>query len=63
MSVDCPEQIVVFGETEAVGGGATFTVITSVSVHPLAFVAVTVYEVPVVGFTVMEEVVAPVFQE
>ena len=41
-TVDCPEQMVLFPETEATGGGATFTVIISVSVHPFPFITVTV---------------------
>ena len=41
-TVDCPEQIVLFPDTEATGGGATFTVVTAVAVHPLTFVTVTV---------------------
>ena len=37
-TVDCPEQIVLLPETEATGGGATFTVTTAVAVQPLPFV-------------------------
>ena len=32
--VDCPEQIVLFPEMEAVGAIKTFTVTVAVSVHP-----------------------------
>ena len=39
---DWPAQMVLFPETTAIGGAAAFTVITSVSVQPLAFVTVTV---------------------
>ena len=40
--VELPEQMVLFPETAAVGGGTMLTVLTAVSVHPFPFVTVTV---------------------
>ena len=55
--------MVVLPETTAVGGGATFTVVTALFVQPLPLVTVTVYEVGEVGFTVIVVAVEPEFQE
>ena len=53
--------MVLFPPTEAVGAGATFTVVLVEFVQPLELVTVTVYEVGVVGLTVMAAEVDPVF--
>jgi hypothetical protein len=53
-----PGQIVTGGQMTHVGLGVTVTVAEHELVHPLASVTVTVYVVVVVGFTVIDAVVA-----
>jgi hypothetical protein len=53
-----PAQIVCGGQIVQVGPGVTVTVAEHELLHPFALVTVTVYVVVVVGFTVMEAVVA-----
>lgn len=59
----CPEQIEVLAVLMfALGDGFTVTEVVATS-EQLPADTTTVYEVPVVGETVIEDVVAPVFQE
>lgn len=60
----CPSQMeMVAGEMPAEGRGFTFTVLEADAVHPFASVAVTVYEVVVVGLTVILAEVDPLLHE
>jgi hypothetical protein len=61
-TASAPEQTV--GElTEITGSGFTVTVVTAVPEHPAASVPVIVYEVVLVGVTVIGLELAPVFHE
>ena len=57
-----PLQVILVGVMPADGDAFTTTETVAVLVHPAALVPVTVYEVVVAGFTVVDAVVAPVFQ-
>ena len=58
-----PIQIVSLPLIDAIGGGDTVTVTVNAFVHPFPSVPITVYDVALVGETVIEPAVAPVFQE
>ena len=57
----CPSQIVLLPPTETVGVGFTVTLYVTAEafVQPIASVTDTVYSVPVLGLTVIADVVAP----
>ena len=58
----CPIQIPGFTPASTVGLGLTVTVIDFIPVQPPVSETVTVYIVVFIGFTVMDELVAPLLQ-
>ena len=61
--VDVPLQIVEFPVIVSIGNAFTCTVKVSVFVHPLLLVPTIVYVVVVVGLTIIELDVLPVFHK